>query len=234
MVGLFGHTWTSSFGDNPTNVRFDVGKGGGRPELTAQDVAAALALIPAGLGREVLIACWWSEVHSGERLMAYVRESMFAEWRRQRLQLVDSQTDLKIAQACLGWSGSATPAQEEAVQRAQHRADAAQARCWPDSMPELLPAMARAALTEIAYPHHCPACCGHKQTTKDQLVVVCQTCEGAGTVPVSDRARAGSLGVSDSTYRRSWRLCYEFLLIKVRDAEAAAASALGGVLKRAS
>ena len=37
---------------NPTTVRYDVGRGG-IPDLTAQDIAAALAFVPAGLGREV-------------------------------------------------------------------------------------------------------------------------------------------------------------------------------------
>jgi hypothetical protein len=65
------------------------------PELTAQDIAAALAFVPAGLGREVLIACWWPDARNGLQLIDFAREVMFAKWRRQRL--MDARTDLAIA-----------------------------------------------------------------------------------------------------------------------------------------
>jgi hypothetical protein len=116
-----------------------------------------------------------------------------------------------------------TAAQEEAVRHAQERATEAQLQCWPDRTPELVPRMVRAALTEIAYPNQCPSCRGHKEVTRDQLVVVCETCDGVGVVAVSDRARAASLGRDESRYRRGWRPCYEYLLAKMRDQEAAAA-----------
>ena len=45
----------------PTTVKFDIGRGGGKPDLTNQDIAAALGMVPAGLGRELLEACWWPD-----------------------------------------------------------------------------------------------------------------------------------------------------------------------------
>ncbi len=45
---------------NPSTIRYDT-LPGGVPELTAQDIAHALGLVPVGLGREVLQACWWPD-----------------------------------------------------------------------------------------------------------------------------------------------------------------------------
>ena len=45
----------------PSTVKFDIGMGGGKPDLTNQDIAAALGMVPAGLGRELLEACWWPD-----------------------------------------------------------------------------------------------------------------------------------------------------------------------------
>ncbi len=42
---------------NPTTVRYDIGRGG-MPELTPQDIAGALAMVPAGLGRELICRLW--------------------------------------------------------------------------------------------------------------------------------------------------------------------------------
>ncbi|REN10513.1 hypothetical protein DSI35_10890, partial [Mycobacterium tuberculosis] len=44
----------------PSTVKFDTGRGG-TPDLTNQDIAAALGMVPAGLGRELLEACWWPD-----------------------------------------------------------------------------------------------------------------------------------------------------------------------------
>lgn len=44
---------------NGQTVRFDVGKGGGGPpELQTSDIAAALGIVPAALGREVMEAVY--------------------------------------------------------------------------------------------------------------------------------------------------------------------------------
>src|SRR5574337_1301509 len=45
---------------NAKNVRFDVGSGG-VPELTSTDIAGALGMVPAGLGRELLCLVWWPD-----------------------------------------------------------------------------------------------------------------------------------------------------------------------------
>lgn len=55
----------------PTTVKFDTGRGG-TPDLTTQDIAAALAYVQDGLGRELLEALWWPE--SAARRRDYLRQ----------------------------------------------------------------------------------------------------------------------------------------------------------------
>lgn len=43
---------------NAQTARFDVGQGGGAPSLTTSAIAAALGMVPAGLGREVMEAVY--------------------------------------------------------------------------------------------------------------------------------------------------------------------------------
>ncbi|MGB5784835.1 MAG: hypothetical protein WBH11_05590 [Stenotrophomonas geniculata] len=42
----------------PTTVKFDIGRGGGKPDLTNQDIAAAPGMVLAGLGW--VGSCWRS------------------------------------------------------------------------------------------------------------------------------------------------------------------------------
>lgn len=77
---------------NPTTVKFDVGKGGGMPELTNIDIAGALAFVTPGLGREVLEACWWPD---GAKLRSHkMRDAVIAlvepEVRRQQKLLAEA------------------------------------------------------------------------------------------------------------------------------------------------
>lgn len=43
---------------NSQVCRFDVGQGGSKPSLQSSDIAAALAMVPADLGREVMEAIY--------------------------------------------------------------------------------------------------------------------------------------------------------------------------------
>ncbi|MBE0270004.1 hypothetical protein G3H82_11765, partial [Xylella fastidiosa subsp. multiplex] len=94
---------------NPSTIRYDT-LPGGVPELTAQDIAHALALTPAGLGREVLEACWWSDGAALRR--GPLRDAAVAlvvpEIRRQQQRLLEARTDVGIVKACMGWTRATT------------------------------------------------------------------------------------------------------------------------------
>lgn len=218
---------------NPQTVKFDTGRGG-IPELTNQDIAGALAFVPSGLGRELLEACWWPE--GAARRRAKLRDEIVSlvqpELRRQWLLLAEARTDYGLAVACAGWTGTVTLEQLRERERAQVKLEQVQAQCWPKTTLESLPALAHAVIDEIARRNLCPDCDGRGERLNGELVVRCVTCGGHGVVPISDRRRAAAIGRDESVYRRNWRGVYEWLLVRMRDAESEAATQFGAALGR--
>lgn len=208
----------------PSTVKFDTGRGG-TPDLTNQDIAAALGMVPAGLGRELLEACWWPD---GAALRRHrLRDAVIAlvtpELRRQQRKLADARTDLGLAEVCVGWAGAVTAEQRAERDRAAHRLGQVKAQCWPISTLESLPTLAAAVIGEIAKRPHCPGCEGRGETISRELRAVCKVCGGSGMAATSDRRRAAALGRNESTYRESWRTVYEWMLQKFSEAEQDAA-----------
>jgi len=204
----------------PSTVKFDTGRGG-TPDLTNQDIAAALGMVPAGLGRELLEACWWPD---GAALRRHkLRDAVIAlvtpELRRQQRRLADARTELGLAEVCMGWAGAVTAEQRAERDRAAHRLGQIKAQCWPISTLESLPSLAGAVINEIATRPHCHSCEGRGGTMAGDRRVVCKVCSGSGLGAVSDRRRASALGRDESTYRGRWRAVYEWMLQKCSDAE---------------
>lgn len=219
---------------NPTTVKFDVGKGGGMPELTNIDIAGALAFVTPGLGREVLEACWWPD---GARLRSHkMRDAVIAlvepEVRRQQKLLAEARIEVGLAQACMGWVGAVTADQRQGLDRARGRLESLSGTCWPRTTMESLPALAGAVLSEIATANHCETCSGRAEVVVGTVVKVCPVCSGRGIVPMSDRKRAESIGRDEAGFRRNWRGAYIWLLDRMRDAEQSAAFELVQALRR--
>ena len=220
---------------NQTTVRFDVGQGGGVPELTNIDIAHALGRVPAGLGREVLEACWWPD---GAALRRHkLRDAVIAlvepEIRRQRNRLWDAGLDLQLAKQAAAWGGHGmTHEQRVALDQARSRYEQVQGQCWPRSTMDSLPTLTGAVLSEIAKANHCEACAGRGERLVGETVRVCTECGGRGIVPVSDRRRAAAIGRDESTFRSTWRPVYVWLLDKMREAEQQAGHELSVVLRR--
>lgn len=220
----------------PTTVKFDIGRGGGKPDLTNQDIAAALGMVPAGLGRELLEACWWPD---GAALRRHkLRDAVIAlvtpELQRQQHRLAEARTDLGLADVCIGWGGAATAEQRANRDAAQLRLGRVKTQCWPISTLESLPTLAMAVINEIARRPHCATCDGRGQTLSDELLMTCKVCAGSGLVAVSDRRRAAAIGRDESTYRANWRAVYEWLLQRMIEAEQEACWAMAAALNRAA
>lgn len=216
----------------PSTVKFDTGRGG-KPDLTNQDIAAALGMVPAGLGRELLEACWWPD---GAALRRHkLRDAVIAlvtpELRRQQRRLADARTELGLAEVCMGWAGAVTAEQRSERDRAAHRLGQIKVQCWPISTLESLPTLAAAVISEIAKRPHCQACEGRGEAMLGELLVPCKLCGGSGLGVVSDRRRAAALGRDESSYRERWRGVYEWLLDRMLEAEQEAAAALARSLR---
>lgn len=222
----------------PSTVKFDTGRGG-IADLTNQDIAGALGMVPGGLGRELLEALWWPE--SGMRRIQQLRQAVIAlvapEYIRQQQALSVARTEFGIAKASMGWAGGAvTNTQRVEHRRAEAKLEAVRALCWPNNTMEQLGSLAAAVIGEMASAGCCDACDGRRvQPSADGTgAVQCDGCGGSGVAPLSGRKRAIAIGADQSAYRRFWQPVYEWMLERMRDAESEAAEAFSRALSRAA
>lgn len=189
---------------NPANVRFDVGRGGGAPELTNIDIAGALGMVPAGLGRDLM------EFLHGPDPMGPVLDRVFAGMQALVYGRASSQLEAYFAartqygmrKAQVLWDKDLSVGTEVELAILYGKMKSAEYSCWPESLAERLPAL---------------------------VVLVIAHMQG---VRVSNRKKAKLLRVDESTYRESWWRVYEWVLTEAIEAEQEAARAFGGTLRR--
>lgn len=204
---------------NPKNVRFDIGAGG-IPELTPQDIAAALAFVPSGLGRELLCKVWWPD---GAALTAHELDFMlvslqFGEWRERMDALVTAQLQL------------ATANNDTQRRRANIAIGVAQSRMWP-RIDGTFDDIRKAVLAELCDPRNCPDCKGRGVAVKQELVADCERCNGTGKTPRGPVWRADALRMKHTSYLARWVEPYEWLLSKCTDSLDRATRELANALK---
>lgn len=206
---------------------------------STEEILAALAYVPAGLGRELLEALWWPE--SGQRRREQLRQAVISmvapEFTRQMHALADARTDYGIAKASMGWcGGSITEAQRRELLRAEKALDDARAAAWPNNTMEQLGVLAGAVIAEMAGGRECSHCCGKRVLLDPRVagVVNCVECGGSGHEPLSGRKRAAAIGADWSAYSRFWRPVYEWMLSNFRAAEARAARKFNRALSKAA
>ncbi|WP_057921138.1 hypothetical protein [Lysobacter capsici] len=219
---------------NPTNVKFDIGQGGGVPDLTPQDIAAALAFVPVGLGREVFARLWWPD---GARLSPFQLDRLMSnmvhtEAARRRHHLAGLQTDLHMLEEIQHVQRASTGETRDRIASMQRRIEEQKRKVWPHS-PVVHVAIREAVLLEMARPNLCVTCAGWGMAFGDDRIMAhCATCGGHRVVASSDRARAARIGRDESSYRASWKGLYEWLFGRVLDAEQDAARELSRALRR--
>ena len=204
---------------NPKNVRFDVGSGG-VPELTSQDIAAALGMVPAGLGRELICLAWWPSgaMLTAPKLAELLEQMQRAEWMRREESMLDAL--LAVASHIGG----------ESLRRAQRVYAAAHAARWPKWVadPDLgafAPGYARVrstVLAELTSPGLCPSCEGRGTRQDGNVLAMCQPCRGSGRRAVSESWRAESMQLTVMGYRNIWRSVYDWTFTQCTDAMATA------------
>jgi len=211
---------------NPANCRFDIGSGG-IPEFTTTDIAAALAYVTDGIGRELLCRVWWPD---GARLAANglrdaVDQVMRKEWARRETVMLDG-----LLAVASGGSRGHTAFADGHAQR------------WPRmvirtrGIAGLAGSYAKvreAVLIEISSAGLCPQCAGRMSALNDVGVIVsCPTCDGTGHHRLSDRERAESCGLSSTTFREGWSSVYDWTfqmcMDEIQRAERQFNNSLGG------
>lgn len=187
---------------NPPNVRYDIGRGG-VPDLTAQDIAAAIAMVRPGLGRELICRLWWPDgaALAPKEIDCLLMEVQLGEWRDRADALVTAQLRVEMA------TGST------ARVRADRDLEDARSRMWPQLGGESKYGPIRAAvLAEMSAACRCQGCQGRGIVLVESKTALCSACTGSGRAQVSDRARAGALKTDVANYTRRWRAVYEWTL----------------------
>lgn len=208
---------------NPKNVRFDVGSGG-VPDLTSQDIAAALGMVPAGLGRELICLAWWpaGALLTAPKLAELLEQHQREEWMRREEGM------LHALLAVASHSGG------ESLRRAQRLYATAHAARWPKWVadPDLgafAPGYARVrstVLAELTSPGLCQDCEGRGNRRDGNVVAMCQPCRGSGRRAVTESWRAESMQITVNGYRNVWRTVYDWTYTLCTEAMEKAGKAL--------
>ncbi|PXV54216.1 hypothetical protein SAMN04487785_1144 [Dyella jiangningensis] len=189
---------------NPKNVRFDVDSGG-IPELTPQDIAAALGMVEDGIGREMLCQVWWPDGAklTEDHLFEVMADAQRQEWQRRE----DAMLTAVLAVA-------------ERGDKARGIYASAHANRWPrmvhvkTEIPFAAPGyqkVTRAVLREMKGAGICQNCHGRTIVfASDAPVKVCPSCLGSGHQAVSSRARAEACGIEWKSFHDDWQRVYEW------------------------
>lgn len=219
---------------NPATCRFDIGRGG-IPELTPQDIAAALGFVRDEFAREVFCSVWWPD---GARLTrdALLRMIAFrqrAEIDKQQRAIQVLRLDLHIASDDAAARNYVTHNDRRTLDALRSRVEAAKSSAWPANA-EVYPRIRVAALNELVEPAHCGECGGRGEMMVGEVVRTCHRCDGRGTISRSDVERAKSIAVGYDTYRKHWRIAYDWTYTLLRDAEARGIREIRGAIGEAA
>jgi len=195
----------------PKTIRFDIGTGGS-PGLTPQDIAAALGMTPAGLGRDMLEFVWVPDVYTSkarrEALMSRIAEAQLLEHNQREAEVARSLAQVVIR-------GEA----------ARHRYSDALAQRWPSLIAKAEPlvfakgyeVIRLGVLEELRYPRQCPKCRGLNVLDRNGVSKTCVRCLGQGVVEYGNTCRAQRFDIQRSAYLKTWQGPYEWLLGRVRE-----------------
>lgn len=216
---------------NPQTVRFDVGQGGGAPSLTTSDIAAALGMVPAGLGREVMEAVYLPD--GAMRHRAKLAEAVLAivrpEFTRRARALAEAEDDLSFSKEMVSLSRrNLSDAQRRILRDREAAVVLARSHAWPKNTYQHLSRMVDAVVAELASGNRCPNCRGTGLVSDKG----CPDCRSTGIEPLPDRRRALAMGCDISDYPKRWKGVFEWLLAELhQESEVAArilSRALGG------
>lgn len=211
---------------NAATARYDVARGG-VPEITAQDVAGALALVADPLARDVFCCLWWpdSTALNRERVQKALRDRIWSEFSRRHRAAQIAKLDLNIAEGELAARRAPTAEERREVDARRMAWERLHRDLWPGTM-ATYPQLLRAVLTEFAAPRHCATCKGRGAVAGENGPRVCASCDGRGEKSQSKAWRANALGMTEANFRQSWEQVYEWTYSLVSDLESLAASQL--------
>ncbi len=208
---------------NPSHVKFDIGAGGGAPELTAQDVAGALGMVPDGLGRELLLAVNWPDAakRNRPRLLELLTITQLREHNEREQAMYRALCQVATSDA-------------RDKQRATAGYSAAHLARWPQIIVKHDPLtfatpyedMRKAVIEELTHPKQCPECKGRELRDRVGQPKTCDRCLGSGVVQYGSTWRAKRLGIKRAAFIERWQRPYHWVLDLANESLAEAERAL--------
>lgn len=205
----------------PGTIRLGGGRGG-KPELVASDVAAAIGMIADRFQREVFVAMNWPDGAALERekLLDMLAARQRAELERQWRAVQAARLELHIFLDNLAARNAETRFERAERARLESNVRNANAACWPYN-PERYHKVRDLALGELTNPNRCHVCIGRGEIMRDGCIITCTACRGTGSHSPSDRGRAYALGMSLKSYQAGWRQLFEWTFALLRESEVA-------------
>lgn len=179
---------------NPTNVRMDVGSGGSSASLTNIDIAGALGMVPAGIGRDLLELLHGPDPSRGDilRVLEGITRLALEERTRRSKDYADARATWGIAECMAQFNRDREERTVRNLEILKARVAVARERLWPERLEERMPEIATVTI-------------GYMK----------------GGRP-SNRERATAIGVSESAYRQAWAEVVDWLLTQMVEAEESA------------
>ncbi|MFZ6696805.1 hypothetical protein ACO0J1_13645 [Stenotrophomonas acidaminiphila] len=182
---------------NPTVARLDGAAGGGVVELSNIDIAGALGMVPAGIGRDLLELLHGPDPSRGDilRVLEGITRMALEERNRRSKDYADARATWGIAECMARFNRDREERTVRHLEILKARVAIARDRLWPERLEERMPEIATVAI-------------GYMKGER-----------------LSNRERATALWVSESAYRQVWVEIVDWLLTQLVEAEEAAARA---------
>ncbi|WP_313171429.1 hypothetical protein [Stenotrophomonas sp.] len=180
-----------------SSFRLDAGTGtdGGVGTLTNIDIAGALGMVPAGLGRDLLELLYGPDPSRADivRVFRGITRLALEERNRRSRSFIDARTLWGITDCIAKFERD----QDEKTRRnlgvLKARAAVAREQLFPDRLEERMPQIAAITI-------------GYMKGER-----------------LSNRERAAAMGMSESAYRQAWAAVVDWVLSRILEAEADAA-----------
>lgn len=171
------------------------GTGGGVDALTNIDIAGALGMVPAGLGRDLLELLYGPDPSRADivRVFSGITRLALEERNRRSRSFIDARTLWGITDCIAKFERDQGEQTRRNLGVLKARAAVAREQLFPERLEERMPQIA--AIT-IGY------------------------MKGAR---LSNRERAAAMGMSESAYRQAWAAVVDWVLSRILEAEADAA-----------
>lgn len=178
---------------NPTTIRMDTGtgSGGGVDALTNIDVAGALGMVPAGLGRDLLELLYGPDPSRADIVRVFHGITRLAlEERNLRSRcFIDAKTLWGIKDCIARFERDQSEQTRRDLGVLKARAAVAREQLFPERLEERMPQIAAVAV-------------GYMKGGR-----------------LSNRERAAAMGVSESAYRQVWASVVDWLIGRMVEAE---------------